>query len=305
MKNRIRYTVERVNGNQFYQLPKFLFNDEFENLSNDARILYTLLKDRHELSIKNEWYNDKQEVYLIMRREEMESLLKLSAPTTRRVLKELKVANLIEEERQGLNKPNLIYLLECKDFTVRTVKKLHSGVQENYSQDCKEFTPNHTNPINHTNLSKTNSINQAKIANEVLNVPNLNNLMIDTIDINSIKNAIKEKIFLEHLKNKYPTRQNELQELYEIIVEVLTTKKKSLRIAKEEMAAATVKQAFEVLTFSHIEYVIECLSKNITEVKNTKAYLQTALYNASKTMNNYYTMSAQNIINDALGIIHE
>ena len=105
-----------------------------------------LLKDRHELSIKNKWVNDRDEVYLIMKREEMESMLNLAPFTVRKIIKELKDLNLIEEERQGLNKPNLIYLLECQNLTLRTVKKLHSEQSDSDSQECKKITPNHTYP---------------------------------------------------------------------------------------------------------------------------------------------------------------
>jgi len=122
VNNRIRYTFDEIQCAAFYQLPKFLLEGEFENLSNDARVLYTLLKDRHELSIKNDWYNEKGEVYFIMTRLEMESMLKLSPKTTRKVIKELKTLNLIEEERRGNTQPNLIYLLKVKNSRSRPVK---------------------------------------------------------------------------------------------------------------------------------------------------------------------------------------
>jgi len=287
MENRIRYTVDKVVNNYYYQMPKFLFSEEFKSLSNDARVLYTLLKDRHELSVKNAWYNEKKEVYLIMRREEMETMLNLSAPTIRKALKELKTLNLIEEERQGLNKPNLLYLLECKNFSLQSVRKFHSKAKENYSPKCKNFSPNHNNHNQTNPTCENNSINQTSS---------------DTIDRNSIKEAVKNKIFLEHLQRKYPDKQRELQELYDIIIEVLVSRKKSFRIAKEDMPAETVKQAFFALDYSHVEYVLECLSKNTTKVKSTKAYLQTALFNASKTINNYYSMSMQNSMYERFGI---
>lgn len=283
MKNRIRYTVEQVSNSLFYQMPKFLFSGEFAGLSNDARVLYMLLKDRHELSVKNKWYNDRQEVYLIMKREEMELILNLAPLTTRKVLKELKDVNLIEEERQGLNRPNLIYLLECKNLTVQTVKKLHSEVLNSNSPECQKLTPINTNLKNHTNLSNTNSINQK----------NKN----DTIDLNSLK----DKINIEHLKLKYPDKQNELQELYDIIIETLSSRKKIMRIAKEDMPVELVKQTFAMLDYTHIEYVLECLSKNTTAVKSTKAYLQTALFNAPKTINNHYALDSQNFLYDNFG----
>jgi len=287
MKNRIRYTVDKVLNTSFYQMPKFLFEGECKNLSNDARVLYMLLKDRHELSIKNQWYNYNKEVYLIMRREEMGTILNLAPLTIRKILKELKDVNLIEEERQGLNKPNLIYLLEYQNLTVWNVKELHSEVSISNTPDRKKITPNHTNLKNHTNLSKKNSINTARD---------------DKIDFNSIKDEVRNRIRLEELQRKYYDKQKAVQEIYEIIVEVLVSKKKSFRIAKEDMPAATVKQAFAIIDDDHIKYVMECLRKTTTQVTSVKSYLQTTLWNATKTINNHYELEAQKYIYENLGI---
>lgn len=111
MNNRIRYTLEEIQRNIYYQMPKFLFEGELENLSNDARVLYSLLRDRHELSIKNQWINDNGEVYLIFSRENMCEMLKLSRPTITKAMNDLKKYNLIDEKRLGQGKANHIYLL--------------------------------------------------------------------------------------------------------------------------------------------------------------------------------------------------
>src|SRR5690554_2897761 len=104
-KDRTRYTIENVVNNRFYQMPKFLFEGEFKNLSNDARVLYSLLRDRHDLSLKNNWVNENNEVYLIYTREEMANILGCSQPTVRKAINQLKELDLMEEERQGLNRP--------------------------------------------------------------------------------------------------------------------------------------------------------------------------------------------------------
>lgn len=105
-----RFTVEEVESNQFYQMPKFLFKAEFKHLSNDARVLYSLLRDRHQLSIKNKWINSKSEVYMIYTRLEMSNMLGVSDKPILKAVKLLKQYKLIEETRQGMNKPNLLYL---------------------------------------------------------------------------------------------------------------------------------------------------------------------------------------------------
>jgi len=297
MKNRIRYTVDKVLSNSFYQMPKFLFEGECKDLSNDARVLYMLLKDRHELSVKNEWYNDKKEVYLIMKREEMGTMLNLAPFTVRKILTELKNINLIEEERQGLNKPNLIFLLECQNVTLQTVKKSHSGKSASDSQEREKMPPNHTYLKNHTNLSYTKPINQ-QFSTGFPQPQQLQNdsIRYETMDANAIKAAVKDKIALYDLQHKHPDKHKELQELFDIILEVLLSRKKLFRIAKEEMPASSVKQVFAALDFSHVEYVLECLSKNTSKVKSTKAYLQTALFNAPKTITNHYSLDSQNFL---------
>jgi len=222
-----------------------------------------------------------------MTREEMETTLNLSAPTVRKTINELKELNLVDEERQGLNKPNLIYLLECQNITIHKKSKVESGLKEKYNQANKDFSPIDTNHINHTNPNKTNLIYQT---------------LNDSIDVNSIKITVKDKIQLDRLQRKYPNKHKDLQELYDIIVEVLSSRKQSFRISKEDMAASTVKSAFASLDSAHIEYVIESLAKNTTLVTSTKSYIQTSLFNAAKTIHNHVSLAAQNFLFDTFGI---
>ena len=113
MNNRMRFTRQTIVSNTYYQMPRFLTAGEFagNNISNNARILYILLLDRHRLSVKNGWFDDNGEVYIYFKREEMESQLGLSERTIAKVIQELKDFFLVEEKQQGLNKPNKIYLL--------------------------------------------------------------------------------------------------------------------------------------------------------------------------------------------------
>ena len=113
INNRMRYTRQAIVTNTFYQMPRFLMAGEFagNKITNNARILYTLLLDRHRISIKNGWSDDNGEVYIYFKREEMETQLGLSERTVSKVMQELKDFLLVEEKQQGMNKPNKIYLL--------------------------------------------------------------------------------------------------------------------------------------------------------------------------------------------------
>ena len=49
-----------------------------------------------------------------------------------------------------------------------------------------------------------------------------------------------------------------------------------------------MKAKFLKLNYSQIEYVIGCMGKNTTKVRNIKAYLLAALFNAGSTMASSY-----------------
>ena len=161
MNNRIRYTTGEVSRNIFYQMPKFLFDGEFKDLGNDARVLYSLLRDRHDLSLKNGWVNENNEVYLIFTRENMCEILGLTDKTVTKIVNDLKEFALIEEQRLGQGRPNRIYLLNPEiPINTRTRKISESLVGNFPSHNSENFPPNDTDS-RETNLNDTES-NQIK-----------------------------------------------------------------------------------------------------------------------------------------------
>lgn len=96
----------------FYRVPKVLFtNERFWNISADAKMLYGILLDRMSLSAKNGWIDKKGRVYIIFTIDEAKMALNCAEQKAIKLLSELeKKAGLIERKRQGLGKPNLIYV---------------------------------------------------------------------------------------------------------------------------------------------------------------------------------------------------
>jgi len=157
MLNTGRFTLDIVDNSRFYQMPKFLFEGELKHaLSNESKILYSLLKDRHDLSLKNRWVNENNEIYLIFTRDEMADMLACSKLTLRKTIDQLKQFNLIEEERLGLNKANRIYLKQLlnADFSLyeRRVNFSPSRGLISNLQEGEKLTPSDTN-INDTDLN--------------------------------------------------------------------------------------------------------------------------------------------------------
>lgn len=108
-----KYNLSQVKTERFYQLPKYLFEDEyFKKMSAEAKIMYALLKDRFELSLQNEWVDSNNNIYFIFSNKTLCDYLGYGEQKIIKLKKELINYNLLTQERVGLNKPNRLYLLK-------------------------------------------------------------------------------------------------------------------------------------------------------------------------------------------------
>ena len=69
----------------------------------------------------------------------------------------------------------------------------------------------------------------------------------------------------------------------------ICAKRKTTRIAGSDFPHEVVRSRFLKLDCSHIEFVMECLRNNTTEIRNMKQYLLAVLFNAPTTISNHYT----------------
>ena len=90
------------------------------------------------------------------------------------------------------------------------------------------------------------------------------------------------------LAQNNPMDTMRLDELVELMLDVVCSRRAAIRIAGENMPAEVVKSRFLKLNAEHIQYVLDRMRQNTTEIRNIKQYLLAALYNAPLTMENYY-----------------
>ncbi|EFB77278.1 hypothetical protein SUBVAR_04439 [Subdoligranulum variabile DSM 15176] len=108
-------------------------------------------------------------------------------------------------------------------------------------------------------------------------------------EMESYRDLVLENIEYDHLCREFSTYREDLDEIVELIVETVCARRKTTRIAGADFPHEVVRSRFLKLDSSHIEFVMECLHNNTTEVRNMKQYLLTVLFNAPTTMNNHYT----------------
>ena len=108
-------------------------------------------------------------------------------------------------------------------------------------------------------------------------------------EIENYRELILENIEYDCLKRRYPLYLDDLNEIVELLVETVCAKRKTTRISGADFPHEIVRSRFLKLDSSHIEFVMDCLQKNTTQVHNIKQYLLAVLFNAPTTMNNHYT----------------
>ena len=108
-------------------------------------------------------------------------------------------------------------------------------------------------------------------------------------EMDAYRDLIKENIEYDILTVKLKQNISMLDGIVDLLTETVCTNKDSLVIAGDVYPAAVVKSKLLKLDAGHIEYVIDCMKSNTTEVRNIKKYLLAALFNAPSTMDSYYT----------------
>ena len=103
------------------------------------------------------------------------------------------------------------------------------------------------------------------------------------------RELLKENIEYDILVENHRPDRERIDELLDLMTDTVCTRKKILRIAGDDYPAEVVKSRLLKLNSMHIEYVLECMAKNTTQVRNIKKYLLAALYNAPATIDSYYT----------------
>src|SRR5699024_9705447 len=163
--------------------------------------MYSLLKDRFELSILNNWVDSENNIYLLYTNKQLCSILNYAEPKIIKLKKELEKHNLIINERQGLNKPNRIYLLK-PTYDKKLINSKFQNKENISSRTNKSSTKN--NKIKKELEKQKFNINER----QGLNKPNRIYLLEPTYDKELINSKFQNK---ENISSR--TNKSSVQEL--------------------------------------------------------------------------------------------
>lgn len=266
-----RINIRDEYRNKFYQLPKVFFTSErYMSMSNNAKIAWAILRDRSNLSAKNNWVDDNGDIYFIYTNKDLMEILNIGSNSTlQKVKKELLDAELLEQERMGLQKANRLYLLNPL-VTMDDVYMIDKSEQEvtteieKDKEDSSETSPLHRSTksvlqlsenrstesvrpevqkvyTNHTELNKTKD-NKDNKDHRADHENNLFNSSVKEKDKDSdqelieamIKNQQLELLFGEGMLNILKLRSRGNLDLFKEWVDLITYAIKSAEEEKKE-----------------------------------------------------------------------
>lgn len=280
----------------FFRIPRQLITaPQFKQISTDAKLLYGMLLDRMGLSARNGWFDEQGRVYIYYTVEEIREDMNCGNEKAIKLLSELdtkKGVGLIERVKQGQGKPTKIYV---KRFTTGTVQPPRSPDIGKSDFQTSENPMSRNPEIGSPDIGKSepnyNNINQTEISYTDPSIYPPAPRLDGWIERYEQKETVKEQIGYVGLRSKYPF--DEVDSLVELLTDTLCSTARTLRIGKEELPAQVVKDRFRRLDQTHIEYVLDSLGKNTSEIRNIRAYLLTALYNAPVTISPYYSAAVR------------
>ena len=273
----------------FLRIPKFLIKDgRFEKMSNEAKMLFGLLLDRMSLSMKNQWFDDENRVYIIYTVDEIMIDLCIGTQKCVKLLKELVNFGLIERKKQGFSKPDVIYVKNFASLAndgMELPKESEAKVRSRREKKVKEGDVDSVDNVDNSTVFR-------KSKHEDFENQNTGVLKIETrefpkskpnnTDINNTNKSNTDNSYTDHqYQHQY---QNTQEEKSDTDADAEQTKSVEEIIEKYPMAS--------LYRFYEIDYLKEMItsggfkdeSVSVSDVDNVMDIIYDVLNGTSKTI---------------------
>lgn len=248
----------------FMKLPKELYtNGEFSVLSSDAKVLFTLILNRTELSYKNkERFTDKNgEVFVYFTVEQICEKLGCGHCKASNLLKTLKENGFIKSVRGGCSKPNRIYILPPYNrFLENGYYSSETQMNSNLNGRCTAVCFSDGNYTNNNNNDMSNTY--------------------PSIFYERTVEEIEEQIEIECISGDAEI----VRELVLIMADVITMPKDTVKIGGVPYAKSVVADRYRLIRAEHIESIVYDISHSGKKILNMRNFLMAMLFNAPTTL---------------------
>ncbi len=296
----------------FFRIPKVLFTEErFKKLSAESKVLYGMLLDRMGLSRSNGWLDKDNRVYIVFTIEEIQNNLCCGRQKAVKLMAELDINNglgLIEKKRQGLGKPNIIFV---KNFINSNAQShVNSDVHQKYENQTSASAKIKLQEVTKSNFKEYENQTSGSMNTELLEVlkSNCNNTNINNTDSNDIKSnpisddgqdemnqmnklesVIKSNIEYDVVFKSNTLVDKDVDNIISVMSDIcIMPDGTSIKVNGISLPISIVKERFMEIRAMHVDYILDSLRENPSDIRNIRAYLITTIFNAPATISQYY-----------------
>lgn len=185
------------------------------------------------------------------------------------------------------------------EYLIRERPLLHTPSSENpTTEEPPTATPKAENPTQlntdssstekeNTDQSNTDSFSSS-VRKPVTSSERTKRRDVSIAEMEQYREIIRQNIAYDILCQEYPYQKEQLLEILELLTETVCSTKPTIRVAGNDFPAEVVRSRLLKLTAEHIRFVMGCMSRNTTPIRNIKQYLLTTLYNSFTTIDHYY-----------------
>lgn len=292
-----------VTSERFIMFSKALIEDDYyKKMKTESKLAYSLLRNRFNLSISNEWIDSKGDVYLYYPNEKLAEDLNVGKDKVIRIKRELHEFGLLEEERQGFNKPNRIYVgnldvrkvteksLDISDTKVvskcdfRKSQNANTGSRKTRLQEVANYDTNNTE-LSKTEFSntETNSLDEDEINNIKCSNDSQQPLVVigKTIQNNPALRVVVQTLIPDLLLNEPEQAQDVVSALdrgYKFLTSELEKDNSVLTLQKQLQGDDSIKLFLLKIGGKQLEYMRD----NLVDISRYGSYFANGLENRLK-----------------------
>ena len=234
----------------------------YAGLSAEAKLLYGFLLDRSKLSEKNgdAWMNQDGEVFVYFPLSEICTLLGCGHDKASRLLAELRKANLVQTLRQGLGKPNKLFVKPVVQISKnQNMAPLKNIPLESDKSDSNNTYSSHLDNNTESTLSRNRDF---------------------------IEMQVKQNVYYDILSAEIDN--NLLDTVITVIVETLSHSTRTVRIAGQQISYSEVYRRFMALNDMHLRYAVDKIKFQDQLIFSPIGYILKTLFYADREMDIYY-----------------
>ena len=287
----------------FAKLPKVFFDEkapqypQYKHLTAQHILAYTLMRDRLQLSITKQMKDENGTPFIYYDLENIASAVRCRAKKAGKLVDELDKAGLIHKVRQGLGKPNLIYVYDVlqaspsnRQFQTspadspdpsngqfKTRPTDSSRSVERTVQGPSNGQSNKTDK-NNTEISKTDNSNTDSNDTEISKTDNSN------YSVNGNERALDGGFMTLDAKNYFLARNEEslVDEVRQLLFKIVKATPQTIRIDDREMKGNAVSKQLENISIAQIETALNHVIEKKCSEEQREECLTAELYHVTQ-----------------------